>query len=177
MKTMKKLAKKLVRKISIKRFTIFIVCCAALGVVASQASLVDSPEEIIQFNQDPKNYNLKLQILDLDKTIAEFMVAKANSEESRIYGLMNLKKLPSNFGMIFPFYENQIAYMWMKNTLISLDMIFIDENDIIVHIEHRTTPKSLDLISSQKPAVSALEINGGLAEKMGIKVGQKVILD
>jgi uncharacterized protein len=174
---MKKLAKKLTEKITLKRFTFFIICCVLLGIISSQASLVDSPKEIIQFNQDPKNYNFKLQILDSNKEIASFFVAIANSDESKIYGLMNIKELPKNFGMIFPFDDEEIIYMWMKNTLISLDMVFINEDDVIVHIHEKATPRSLDIIPSEKPAIKVLEINGGLAKKLGIKIGQKILLD
>ncbi len=174
---MKNLVKKLVLKFKLKHFTIFVICCVALGIFTSQASLVDGQKNIIKFNQNPKNYNLKLQIFDSDKFIAEFMIAKAKSEELKIYGLMNLNELPQNFGMIFPFDQQQIINMWMKNTLIALDMIFIDENNEIISIKKNAEPKSLDIISSQKPAKMVLEVNGGISDKLGIKIGQKIIIN
>jgi uncharacterized membrane protein (UPF0127 family) len=76
--------------------------------------------------------------------------------------------------MFFPFYKSQVIVMWMKNTQIPLDMIFIDKHDRIVTIKTHAVPCSLDLISSEKEAKKVLEINAGLVERLGIKVGQKV---
>ncbi len=133
-----------------------------------------NPKEIIAFNRDPKNYNLKIQILDEDKKVADFIVAVADKKENQIYGLMNLEKMPNNQGMLFIFDDSEIVNMWMRNTMIPLDMIFIDENDIIVNIAQNTQPYSLDLISSNKPVDKVLEINSGLSQKLGIKIGQKI---
>lgn len=124
------------------------------------------------FNQINQNYNVKLEIFDNNKKIANFIVAIADNDEKRLYGLMNLKYLSTKKGMLFIFNEPAIIAMWMKNTLISLDMIFIDENNKIVKIKEYTTPKSLDVISSEKEVNRVLEINAGLSKKYGIKVGQ-----
>ncbi len=86
---------------------------------------------------------------------------------------MNLDYLPINHGMIFDFKKEQIATMWMKNTRIPLDMIFIDKDHHIVNIE-TAKPYSLDLISSKAEVVKVLEINAGLAKKFGIKPQDKV---
>jgi uncharacterized membrane protein (UPF0127 family) len=130
-----------------------------------------------QFNRDLKNYNVKLQIFAGEHKTAEFSVAIANNDATREYGLMNLSKLNQKRGMLFIFDDSLIIKMWMKNTLIPLDMIFIDENNVIVNIKENAEPLSLAIISSQKMVRKVLEINGGLSKKLGIKNGQKIIYE
>lgn len=130
---------------------------------------------LIRFNQDIKNYNVKLQIFNNnDIKINEFDTALVDDDEKRGYGLMNLDFLPKNQAMLFLFDENEIIYMWMKNTRISLDMLFIDTNNEIISIKRNATPYSLDIISSEKPVVKVLEINGGLSKNLGIEIGNKI---
>lgn len=130
------------------------------------------------FNSKLENYNSKLTIFEVnDKKIAEFNVQKAISKKEQAYGLMNLKKLPQNYGMIFIFKKPQKINMWMKNTYIPLDMIFIDKNNIIVNIVANTTPHSKKLISSQFKVKKILEINANLAKLLNIKIGQKIKLN
>lgn len=167
--------KKIAKKFDLKRFTFVFFTCVAVVLIILRAPQNTSAKEILEFNRDPKNYNAKLSIVDAaNKTVAEFLVASAKTKEAKMYGLMNLDKLPENFGMLFEFEKNQVISMWMKNTRISLDMIFIDENNVIVNVETRAKPYSLDIISSQKEARKVLEINGGLVEKFGVVVGQRV---
>ena len=64
--------------------------------------------------------------------------------------------------------------MWMKNTLIPLDMVFMDRSRVVTHIAENTVPGSLDTISSMQPALGILEINGGLAARLGIRPGDRV---
>ena len=129
---------------------------------------------IADFNNNPKNYNVKLQIFEQQKPIAQFFVALAADANTRNYGLMNLKHLNSKHGMLFLFERQEIVYMWMKNTLIPLDMIFIDANGNIVNIRQNAVPLSLDVISSGQIIDKVLEINSGLCKKLGIKIGQKI---
>jgi uncharacterized membrane protein (UPF0127 family) len=131
-------------------------------------------KELGGFNRDPQNYNVKLQIIDGDKQVAGFLVAVADTNHKRMYGLMNLSKLEANHGMLFEFADNEVVAMWMKNTKIPLDMIFIDENNKIVSIKEDAVPHSLDIISSQEKIDKALEINAGLVKKFGIKIGQQI---
>jgi len=104
------------------------------------------------------------------------MVALANNQNKRSYGLMNLKFLPEKYGMLFTFDHPQIINMWMKNTLIPLDMIFIDDDNKIVNIKKSNQPNSLTIISSERKSRSVLEINAGLTEKFAIQIGDKIKL-
>ncbi len=93
-------------------------------------------------------------------------------------GLMNRKKLKTDSGMIFIFSKNhpQPIAMWMKNTYISLDMLFLDSNGKIIALEKNTTPMSERLIRpTLKPTSYVLELNAGEIKKHGIKIGDKVL--
>ena len=134
-------------------------------------------QEISSFNQDFENYHHKIQVLNSQNNIiAEFKTAIADTKQKQQYGLMNLKKLPQDHAMIFIFKQEKIVNMWMKNTLIDLDMIFIDKNNQITKIKNRAKQKSLAIISSQIKVDKVLEINAGLAKKLAIKIGDKLII-
>ncbi len=103
---------------------------------------------------------------------ARFDVEIADTDEERRIGLMYRTSLPENGGMLFDFRrENTEQSMWMKNTLIPLDMAFIAKDGRIVRIEAMTTPRSLTSISSGEPVVAVLEVNGGRLEALGVKPG------
>lgn len=98
----------------------------------------------------------------------------AETPDSRRIGLMHRKTLPENGGMLFIFPKTAIQAFWMKNTLIPLDMIFLNEGYEIVGIVHEATPHSLQPRSVGKPCRYVLEVNGGWSKKRGIKVGDRV---
>ncbi len=167
--------KNLGMKFNFGRFVFFIVAGLVLTLIIFSIPKSLDAEELAQFNRDVKNYNVKLQILNPgDKVVTEFIVAVADDEYKKMYGLMNKENLPENFGMLFTFDKSQVVTMWMKDTLIYLDMIFVDDSDTIVSIKSKAAPKSLDIISSGTPVTKVFEINGGLSEKLGIEIGQKV---
>lgn len=105
-------------------------------------------------------------------------VKVAQTEDELIKGLMFVKDLPENEGMIFDFrpYEGKKLSMWMKNTYIPLDMLFIDCNLEIVHIHKNAKPLSLENISTDKVFCYVLEINGGESDRKGISVGDKIVV-
>jgi len=104
-----------------------------------------------------------------------FEVYIADSNSKRKKGLMYIENLPNNHGMLFKFSSPRIASMWMKNTYISLDLLFIDKNQTIVKIHNNAEPFNLKSISSKLKVKWVLEINGGLAEELGINPGNKII--
>ncbi len=170
-----KVIKLKIMQIAKKRFTFFVIGCVVILLIALQASRNLGASDIAGFNRDLKNYNAKLQIFDRNsKLVASFNIAIAKSDEQKMYGLMNLDKLPKDHGMLFSFKESQVINMWMKNTKIPLDMIFIDTDDEISVIRSYAKPNSLELISSEKEARYVLEINAGLAQELGMEARQKV---
>jgi uncharacterized membrane protein (UPF0127 family) len=93
------------------------------------------------------------------------------TEAQREHGLMERSYLPQDRGMLFQFDREQPVMMWMKNTLIPLDMIFIARNGIVTHIHENAEPMSEAIISSEGPVYGVLEVNAGYARKIGLKPG------
>lgn len=103
-----------------------------------------------------------------------FMVEIAVTDEERARGLMYRKTLPEGQGMLFDFKRDQVITMWMKNTYVSLDMIFISADGRITRIAENTTPLSERVISSGGPVRGVLEVAAGTAKKLGISPGDRV---
>ncbi len=95
-------------------------------------------------------------------------------EAGREQGLMNRRYLPADRGMLFEFGMEHPVLMWMKNTYIPLDMIFISRAGVITHIAENAEPLSEAIISSEGPVYAVLEVNGGLSRKIGLKKGDIV---
>lgn len=111
------------------------------------------------------------QITIQNKTF-EIELAKTPIERAR--GLMFRDQLPTSNGMLFVFDKPQSLVFWMKNTWIPLDMIWIDDDLKIADISHNASPNSTALVQPKTQAQYVLEINGGLAQKYGFKVGDSV---
>jgi uncharacterized protein len=103
-----------------------------------------------------------------------FSVEMATTEEEKTTGLMYRKELADGKGMLFDFWPEQQISMWMKNTYIPLDMIFIRADGRILRIEENTEPMSTRNISSGGPARAVLEVPAGTAQKYGIAPGDRV---
>ncbi len=105
----------------------------------------------------------------------EFKVELAVTPEQRAQGLMYRRSMAADAGMLFDYSRRPgRASMWMKNTFIPLDMLFIKADGEIESIAARTVPHSLESISSRGPVRAVLELNGGTAERLGIKPGDRV---
>lgn len=106
---------------------------------------------------------------------ARFSVEIADDDAERAQGLMHRARLPMSAGMLFVYDTPQRLSFWMRNTLIELDMLFIDPQGVIRHIHHRAQPLDETPIAGQVPGlIAVLEINGGLARRMGLEVGDTV---
>jgi uncharacterized protein len=103
-----------------------------------------------------------------------FSVEIATTEEEKTTGLMYRKELADGKGMLFDFSPEQQVSMWMKNTYISLDMIFIRADGRILRIAENTEPLSTKIISSGGPVKGVLEVIAGTAQKYGIAPGDRV---
>ncbi len=106
--------------------------------------------------------------------VHEFRVWVADTEPRAQQGLMFVRDLPESEGMIFPLEPPRLESMWMKNTYVELDMLFIDAGGRVVKIIERAHPLSLDTLSSGGPVSGVLELKGGLAAKLALRVGDKV---
>lgn len=104
-----------------------------------------------------------------------FTIEVATSDQERALGLMFRRSLPDNAGMLFLYDTPQPATMWMKNTLIPLDMVFIAADGKVHRIEQNAEPFSTALIPSDGPIIGVLELNGGEAAKIGLRRGDKVL--
>lgn len=129
--------------------------CALTGLGAQAASI--QPLEIVTKNG-----------------VHVFSVEMATTDKERETGLMYRKELPDGKGMLFDFSPEQQISMWMKNTFISLDMIFIRADGRILRIAENTEPQSLAIISSGGLAKGVLEVIAGTAQKYGIAPGDRV---
>jgi uncharacterized membrane protein (UPF0127 family) len=106
-----------------------------------------------------------------------FKVEVADSFEERKTGLMNRNSLDQDRGMFFIFDKSEVLHFWMKNTLIPLDIVYIGDNFKVVSITKNAQPCKTDpckVYDSGRSARYVLEINGGLADKNGIKTGDSV---
>jgi uncharacterized membrane protein (UPF0127 family) len=89
-------------------------------------------------------------------------------------GLMFVRDLPASQGMLFPLPKPRVMTMWMKNTYVELDMVFVGVKGTIVKIIPRAHPLSLETLDSEQPVSAVLEIRGGEAAKLGLQVGDRV---
>lgn len=104
----------------------------------------------------------------------EFRVELADTPGERARGLMHRKHMPADQGMLFDFHEDTQVMMWMKNTYIPLDMVFVSRQGVVTHVAANAVPFSEEIISSGGPAYAVIELNGGVAARIGLKPGDEV---
>jgi uncharacterized protein len=103
-----------------------------------------------------------------------FQVEVMRTPDQRARGLMFRRFMPADRGMLFDFERTEPVAMWMQNTYISLDMIFIRADGTVARIAEQTEPLSTQTIPSGEAVLSVLEVNAGIAAKIGLKAGDKV---
>jgi uncharacterized protein len=107
----------------------------------------------------------------------KFRIWTADRPNRQEQGLMFVRDMDDHAGMLFIFQGSQQITMWMKNTYLSLDMLFLDEQGRIDFIALRTKPLSLDLIQAPRPVTAVLELKGGITERLGIHIGDRVLAE
>ncbi|MFN0263691.1 DUF192 domain-containing protein [Tepidamorphus sp. 3E244] len=125
---------------------------------------------------------LSVHAKDADKSVVimtqdgaqAFSVELALTSQQQARGLMFRNSLPERHGMLFDFGPEREVSMWMKNTLISLDMVFINADGTVHRVARGTEPLSLDIVGSQGRVRAVLELAAGSAEKYGIRKGDTV---
>ncbi len=103
-----------------------------------------------------------------------FEVEIASTPQQLTTGLMRRRAMPADRGMLFDFHAERPVMMWMKNTFIPLDMIFVSKQGIVVTVKRDAQPESEDIISSVLPAYAVLEVNAGVAQRIGLLPGDIV---
>lgn len=110
----------------------------------------------------------------------DFVLEVADTPEKRQLGLMDREELPENHGMVFIFDQPTTSSFWMKNTLIPLDMVFLDQGWNILHIEHDVQPCEADpceLYSSPTDYTYVIELNAGAAKSLELAKGDHLVLE
>ena len=105
---------------------------------------------------------------------ARFAVDVADDPQERSKGLMFVEQMPAMQGMLFIYERPQPASFWMRNTLIPLDMLFLDETGTVTRIHENAEPLDETPIPGGDAVLSVLEINGGMADRLGIEVGSQL---
>ena len=147
--------------------TLMLAVAAAWAVGASLKPIMPAAAQTPSPNLQPLEIATK-------KGVHVFAIELAASDEERARGLMYRKELPEGRGMLFDFKRNGEVSMWMENTYVSLDMIFIRADGRIARIAENTTPLSRAIVPSGSPVRAVLEVVGGTAKKLGIAVGDRV---
>jgi len=113
-------------------------------------------------------------VIETAKGKFPFDIELALSPPQMMQGLMFRRALAADAGMLFDYGSPQPITMWMKNTLIPLDMIFIANDGKVVDFHERAVPMSLDTIETKVPARAVLEVNAGTVARLGVQVGDTV---
>lgn len=148
-----------------RRFVLFAVAGSVLPAGAGLAQTVP---------RAPSFPRSELTIHGQDGRVHRFQVEVADTDERRAWGLMHRDSMPPDHGMIFDFKRDQPVAMWMRNTRIPLDMLFIDREGRVVKIHARAVPFDETSIHSDLPVRGVLELNGGTAARLGLKPGDVV---
>lgn len=123
---------------------------------------------LAKFSREP------LSIVSGDKT-HKFSVELALSHRQQMQGLMFRRHMAPDAGMLFVYRREEPTAMWMKNTFIPLDMLFIASDGTIARIAERTVPLSEAIVSSGGPVIAVLELNAGTASRLRLKAGDRIV--
>lgn len=119
--------------------------------------------------------NSEIKIATPDARLHRFHVWVAEDEARRERGLMFVKHMPANAGMLFAYPAPRLVSMWMKNTVLPLDMLFVNSTGKIEKVVENTKPFSLDTINSDVPVIAVIELNTGTCARLHIRAGARVI--
>lgn len=137
-----------------------LILACALILVSAVAFAAGLPRDTLLVETGSSQYRFEVEVAD-DPT-------------ERAEGLMYRQSLADNAGMLFLYPKPQPVEFWMKNTPLSLDIVFVRANGTIARIAADTTPMSEDLIPSNEPVVAVLEVKAGIMRQLGIAVGDRL---
>lgn len=162
----------------VQRKILFIAAVIMCAVIALGATyLTSSQKKITAVGEKVSGLPVAEVVIKTARGDAHaFMLEVAKDAVDIQIGLMYRKHMPDDHGMIFLMGKpaKEVSF-WMKNTLIPLDMLFVDDAGRIAHIHPNAIPQDLTAIPSRVPVVAVIELNGGMAAKRGISVGDKVV--
>lgn len=146
--------------------------CAAIALVAvAGLACAGGPAAEQRF----RDYPQATVVIESQGGVHEFRAWVADTDARRQQGLMFVERLEAGRGMLFLFDTPQFAAFWMKDTPVSLDMLFIGPDARITNIGERTRPFSMEPVPSLRPVVAVLELAGGTAARLGIRPGDRVV--
>ena len=158
----------------------FSILQGAGNVLAQETSKTSEvkQETLTKVSEDPTKSLLKFPLGGMEiatpNETHSFVVELALDSARQAQGMMFREELSDDHGMLFMFPNEQMRSFWMRNTLIPLDIIFINASGVIVHIHPNAIPLDETAVPSLTPAKAVLELRGGLAEELAINVGDKV---
>lgn len=150
-----------------------VAAVAALVLIAASPMIRAQAADLEDLAAFPRQ-TLTIHLGSGKKQTLEYEVWLADTPRRQAQGLMFVRSLAPKRGMLFVHESPRPIGMWMKNTYIPLDMLFIDARGRIQQIVENTIPHSLDVIRSREPMLAVLEIAGGEARRLGIAPGQRV---
>lgn len=152
------------------RFFLYAALGASLVLPGSPVSAAEAPITEAQ----PELPTAPLVITTRDGVAHRFTVERAKTWHQQEVGEMFRKSLPKDRGMLFLWPAPQVSDMWMRNTLVPLDIVFIDSDNRVHAIVENAVPLSEAILSSRGAVASTLELAAGVTEELGIRVGDKV---
>ncbi|PAU93959.1 hypothetical protein CK503_09850 [Aliifodinibius salipaludis] len=157
------------------RIIFTLITVLSLSLIFSSCSEQEKTEDNSQNKGRTLTYGKSVSFLDTKAdTLTTIEVAIADSDKERNQGLMDVRDLPSDKGMLFIFDENQPRSFWMANTPLSLDIMFVNADFEIVRIHQNAEPFSEKSFESEEPAKYVIETNGGFSVSHDIQEGTKV---
>jgi uncharacterized protein len=151
------------------RSAALLVGIAALVAFPTRA---DTPAPLLPLSAFPRE---RIAIETRSARRHVFEAWRADTPQARIQGLMFVESLQPGQAMIFVYARAQHVTMWMKNTLIPLDMLFVDDGGCVVKVHPRARPGDLGSIQSGEPVVLVVELAGGTAQTLGLAPGDRVV--
>ena len=158
-------------QLRVRKFLAARALLAAGLLIAASAALPQSapPEPLSAFPQS------LLAIRTSGGKVVNFKIWEADTPKREEQGMMFIREMDEHTGMLFMFPENKPVSMWMKNTYVPLDLLFLNAQGKIDYIAEKATPRSEAIIGPPTPEFAVLELKGGACERFGIKVGDKVL--
>ena len=151
-----------------------LACLAAFAaiVLGGAGASAQDPQTLVPLSAFPRE---RIAVETRSARRHAFDAWRAETPQTRAQGLMFVGSLQPEQAMIFVYTRPQLVAMWMKNTLIPLDMLFVDADGCVVKVHEQAQPGALATIAADAPVVLVVELAGGVAASLGLRVGDRVV--